>query len=438
MLVSETESPFVKEAGFSNWRKALEKIREHEKSRIHVNANQRLAALRSTPINVLLSDAIAKNQQTAREVLEILFSSVRFLGRQGLPLRGNENRDRVLWQLMVERVRSDRDHFDWMNRRDNWMSPNIQNEILELFAHEIQRQVATKASQSLFLGLTADGMTDITGKEQFSCNIQFADANLQVHNVFLGFYNAPDTTAEMLFLCVKDVLIRLNLSMERLQGYCFDGASNMSGRFKGVQARLKEVCPDSCAPRGGKRGAPGRGHAELCARGDSYDQRVGEKKGPLPIPLWLWRGVARSLQGSRTALGSMESAKLLCHRLSALRQDFTVADLVGKTKEYAARYNLRSPQPPRVNKTPAHYRHTDELEMQGLDEESDVRVYPWSTWKRELYEALDLVRLEVERRFDQEGIRLAARREQAVIEAAQGNVVVVEEGCQDFTHFHTQ
>ncbi|KAJ8346426.1 hypothetical protein SKAU_G00278270 [Synaphobranchus kaupii] len=245
LLVSETESPFVKEAGFSNWRKALEKIREHKKSRIHVNANQRLAALRSTPINALLSDATAKNQQTAREVLEILFSSVRFLGRQGLPLRGNENRDGVLWQLMVERVRSDRDHCDWLNKRDNWMSPNIQNEILELFVHEIQRQVAKKASQSPFLELSADGTTDITGKEQFSCNIQFADANLQVHNVFLSFYNASDTTAETLFLCVKDVLIRLNLSMERLQGYCFDGASNMSGRFMGVQARLKEVCPDS-------------------------------------------------------------------------------------------------------------------------------------------------------------------------------------------------
>ncbi|KAJ8346425.1 hypothetical protein SKAU_G00278260 [Synaphobranchus kaupii] len=109
----------------------------------------------------------------------------------------------------------------------------------------------------------------------------------------------------------------------------------------------------------------------------------------------------------------MESAKLLCHRLSALRQDATIADLVGKTKEYAARYNLRSPLPPRVNNNPARYRHTDELEMQGLDEESDLREVEW--------------------RFDQEGIRLAARREQAVIEAAQGNVVVVEEGCQDIS-----
>lgn len=41
--------------------------------------------------------------------------------------------------------------------------------------------------------------------------------------------------------------------MERLKGYCFDGASIMSGRFKREQARLRETCPDSvfvhCANR---------------------------------------------------------------------------------------------------------------------------------------------------------------------------------------------
>ena len=48
-----------------------------------------------------------------------------------------------------------------------------------------------------------------------------------------------------------------------------------------------------------------------------------------------------------------------------------------------------------------------------------------SLWKREMFEALDVVRSEVERRFDQEGLRTAAGREQAVLEAAQGKRVDV-------------
>ncbi len=63
--------------------------------------------------------------------------------------------------------------------------------------------------------------------------------------IFLGFYNCPDTTAETLFMCVKDLFMRLNIPISRLQGYCFDGASNMSGHLSGVQAQLREVNPHS-------------------------------------------------------------------------------------------------------------------------------------------------------------------------------------------------
>ena len=103
------------------------KIKEHEKTRTHLDATQRLAALKATPINALVSEGITKVQRVARRVLGVLFSSIRVLGRQGLPLRGAENRDGVLWQVIAERLRDDTELLNWMNRRDNWMSNNIQN-----------------------------------------------------------------------------------------------------------------------------------------------------------------------------------------------------------------------------------------------------------------------------------------------------------------------
>lgn len=63
--------------------------------------------------------------------------------------------------------------------------------------------------------------------------------------MFLGFYSAPDSSAETLFSCIKDIFLHLNFPLERLHGYCFDGASNMSGCVSGVQAKLKAQCPDS-------------------------------------------------------------------------------------------------------------------------------------------------------------------------------------------------
>lgn len=64
------------------------KFKEHEKSHFYLEAVNEMAALNSKPINALPSDLKAKEQNTARTVLELAFRSVKFLPREGLPMRG--------------------------------------------------------------------------------------------------------------------------------------------------------------------------------------------------------------------------------------------------------------------------------------------------------------------------------------------------------------
>lgn len=56
------------------------------------------------PISTLLSDFAAKDQQTARNVLEILFRTIAFLGRKGSPFRGDTTHDGVLYELKLEQT----------------------------------------------------------------------------------------------------------------------------------------------------------------------------------------------------------------------------------------------------------------------------------------------------------------------------------------------
>lgn len=95
--------------------------------------------------------------------------------------------------------------------------------VISQFAHAIQRKII---SRDIF-GLIADCTTDISTSEQFSCGLQYVDSNLESHCDFLGFYKCPDTTAETLFRCVKDLFMRLNIPICLLQGYCFDGGRNV-------------------------------------------------------------------------------------------------------------------------------------------------------------------------------------------------------------------
>ena len=82
--------------------------------------------------------------------------------------------------------------------------------------------------------------------EQFSVSVRYLDvSSFAVHDAFLGMYNPSSSSADALTAAILDVLLRLNISIEKLRGHSFDGAANMSGRINGVQAQLTRMQPKS-------------------------------------------------------------------------------------------------------------------------------------------------------------------------------------------------
>lgn len=126
----------------------------------------------------MLSHVVAEEQMTAQTVLELAFQSVKFLACEGLLLRGEAHCDSVFWQLMLKQIYALPAAHEWLHRWDNWMSDSIQNETLELFAHAVQHQIVFQASSSPYYSLIADGTTDVTSREQFSCSLYLVDMNL--------------------------------------------------------------------------------------------------------------------------------------------------------------------------------------------------------------------------------------------------------------------
>ena len=74
-------------------------------------------------------------------------------------------------------------------KRDNWLSGDIQNEILEIMAHEALRTLVREIQESAFFALMADGTTDISGDEQLSICFRYVNKiSFEVHEVFVGLY----------------------------------------------------------------------------------------------------------------------------------------------------------------------------------------------------------------------------------------------------------
>lgn len=184
---------------------------------------------RILPITACLSDASRQIQDIARQVLELMFRSVLFLGKKGLAFRGDSTCDGILYELMIEGTYNLPRERQWIERRDNLTQS--QNEVIQLNVCGIQREIVSRATSSPYHGLTAEGTTNFSTTEMFSPTLQYVDENLDINSDFLVFYIAPNSSGETLCRCIKDVFLLLNIPIHLLHGYCFDGAFNMSGRF---------------------------------------------------------------------------------------------------------------------------------------------------------------------------------------------------------------
>ena len=79
--------------GFRNWKKALESFRSHEQNQSHNFSYMQLNRIKQCQpaVNTQLSTQLQEQQAKARDCLRMIFTTAKFLARQGLAFRGHEN-----------------------------------------------------------------------------------------------------------------------------------------------------------------------------------------------------------------------------------------------------------------------------------------------------------------------------------------------------------
>jgi len=239
------EDSFI-HAGFSNWKKALERFRSHEHSELHKEGIMKLTAFSDYNQNVVvqLNKQVNDEMKKARSSLMVIFTSLKFLSRQGLAIRGHEELTSNFRQLLELRKSDVPDLNEWMGRTGyKWLSHDIQNEIIQLLGDAVLRAVVNEIKAHEFFSIMVDETSDISVKEQVSFCVRTVDGNLNICEDFIGLYQTTNTKATTLFEIVQDILRRLGLSIEKLRGQCYDGAANMSGEFKGLQKMISDLQP---------------------------------------------------------------------------------------------------------------------------------------------------------------------------------------------------
>jgi len=242
-------STFVKRSfisdGFSNWKHAVERFNGHEKSDCHRTAVSTLAsAAGGVNVHSSLSKAKREDMVAARISLHHIVSSLAYLAKQGLAIRGKTDSTANFNELLALRATDVSELQSWLSRtKYRWISHDIQNEMLNILADRVLDRILLEVTTAQWYSIMVDETTDCSRNEQMVFCFRICDAQLQVYELFVGFRELEQQDSETLFATVKRLLEKYNVNISNCRGQCFDGAANVAGHLNGLQAKIRDVEP---------------------------------------------------------------------------------------------------------------------------------------------------------------------------------------------------
>ena len=244
---SHNLDPSFLSRGFNNWKDTTVKFKAHELSKCHQESVEKIFTLPNTTqdIGETLSQRHKQEHVVNRRCFLKILSSMRFLTRQGLPLRGDGNEaDSNFLQLLRLRGEDSPEMLDWIKKKTGkYTSAEIQNEILKLMALEVLRKIAKNLHNATFYTVMIDETTDCSTNEQVVVCFRWVDDDLNVYEEFVGLHQVDNISADTLVAVIKDTLLRLNLTLSKVRGQCYDGAANMTGSKSGVATQIRAEQP---------------------------------------------------------------------------------------------------------------------------------------------------------------------------------------------------
>jgi len=243
--------------GFKNWNNATSRLREHQKSKHHINSTESLANyLNSKSIDVVLEESRIKTLEQRekqrllnRSILHRLIDITICLAKSGKPFRGHqENSTSVSKGLFLDFVdvlkKYDvtlRDHLTHGKKNASYLSNRIQNDLLQSINNVMKRKIALNVCNKS-VSVCADETSDVGHYEQMAVIVRyFDDEKNKPVETFIGIQRLTSVNALSIFNNLTTKISEINVTWQLVLAVCFDGASAMSGKINGVQMKVKEV-----------------------------------------------------------------------------------------------------------------------------------------------------------------------------------------------------
>ena len=100
------------------------------------------------------------------------------------------------------------------------MTLNAQNEVLQIMAPKVLRSIASDITESGYCSTMADESTDVSNIEQLVICMLWMDKEITVCEEYIDLKPVTQTNADTIVVCIKDVLLCMNLRILDARGHC--------------------------------------------------------------------------------------------------------------------------------------------------------------------------------------------------------------------------
>ncbi|XP_050540304.1 zinc finger MYM-type protein 1-like [Daktulosphaira vitifoliae] len=220
--------------GFNDWKNATVRFSYHENSKEHRDAIMNLKHRG----NVLgrIDNSLIKQLDTEieywRNVLKRVVETIKSLASRGLPFRGHDS------------------CFGSVHNGNYLMSLELIAKFDPFLADHIVRFGSKGSGSTSYLShvicdefIFIDSTPDISHVDKLSFMVRYVLATGLPVERFLCFVSNPGHKALDLTNVIINTLKSHDIDISDCRGQSYDNASNMSGQYSGVQARIKEINP---------------------------------------------------------------------------------------------------------------------------------------------------------------------------------------------------
>ena len=186
-----------------------------------------------------MDSQLTKRRATQRKYLMQIIRCLCYLGWQGIAFQGSDGNDNFT-QLLCLLGTNDTNIADHLKGKSGYKytHSDVQNEILNIMANLTLQEKIKVIQERQFFSIIGEEGTDVSNKEQLLFCLRTVDENLDPFEDFIGFYELENIKSNTIVRVIKDILIRLNVSLENCRGQTYDGASYMMVKKSGVSTHF--------------------------------------------------------------------------------------------------------------------------------------------------------------------------------------------------------